>query len=753
MKEIRYVRWAMGVGRCSKDKGAWNDHRKQFVACYYQPRTYMNILVFVILLFSAIPMRADEGMWIPCLLDKYKFIDMQQKGLKLSAEDIYSINQASLKDAVVMFGRGCTGAIVSDKGLLLTNHHCGFGRIQAHSSLEHDYITDGFWAMNKEEELSNPGLTVSFLIRMEDVTDRVLAVITAGMTEQQRNASIEEAGKKIIDEATKDTHYEASVRSLFSGNQYFLYVMEVYKDIRLVGAPPFGIGSFGGDTDNWVWPRHTGDFSIFRIYAGPDNQPAEYSKDNVPYKPKKFLEISLKGTEKGDFTMVYGFPGGTSEYLPSVMIGLISQVSNPKRIEIRQEKLDIIGADMDKDPAVRIKYASKYAGIANAWKKWIGVDKGLMRVQAVENKRAFEQEFQVWAEQPVFKEKYGNVLPEFNKLVDDIKPLTYWIDNYSEAIWQMDIIQYAAGFRKLASPDQLKPDELVKETDRLKNGVQGFFKDYNQPTDKKLFMAMLMLFYKSVEPAYRPDIYKEIEGKFRGDFSKYSDWVYQKSFLVSEDRTKDFLDSYKPSKNSMILKDPVYIVMKSFNDYYTRNYADKYSGLLKTQDSLQRIYMAGLMEMQANKVFYPDANSTLRIAYGQVEDYFPQDGVRYDYRTTLAGIMEKDDPSIYDYKVPQRLHELYEQKDYGRYGKDGEIYVCFIASNHTSGGNSGSPVLDADGRLIGLNFDRDWEGTMSDIMYDPSVCRNISLDIRYCLFIIDKFAGAKNLVEEMVIRE
>jgi hypothetical protein len=692
-------------------------------------------------------------MWIPSLLGKQKMDEMRKKGLKLSAEDIYSINQASLKDAIVMFGRGCTGAIVSGEGLLLTNHHCGFGSIQKQSSIEHDYLTGGFWAMSHEEELSNPGLTVSFLIRMEDVSDKILAAVNEGMNEQDRQKAIDEAAKPLIAEAIKDTPYQAEVKPLYCGNQYFLYVTEVFKDVRLVGAPPSAIGNFGGDTDNWMWPRHTGDFSVFRIYADSNNRPADYAKSNIPYKPKKFLTVSLKGVDKGDFTMVYGYPARTQEYLPSFMVEMIASDSDPEKVAIRREKLDIMGNSMADDQKVRIQYASKYAGVANYWKKYLGESKGLERFNAVDKKEAFEMNFQFWAQQN--GTSYTGILPAYKDLTEDLGPVQTWIDNFSEGPWSLDIIKYAAGYRNLLSMEKPSAEDLQKETDRLKSGIPGFFKDYDLPTDKKLFSAMLERFHQSVDEdeLQLPDIFGLIEDKFKDDISAFTDWVYKESIFVDKDRLTEFMEDYTPKKGKKLEKDPVYRVMISFYNKYIKDYSGPYQQLMTRQDSLQRIYMKAIMEMEQDKILYPDANFTLRLSYGVVNDYYPRDGVYYDYQTTLEGIMEKDNPDIYDYRVPERLKELYRAKDYGRYGYEGVMNVCFTASNHTTGGNSGSPVLNAEGELIGLNFDRNWEGTMSDIMYDPDMCRNIVLDIRYCLFIMDKYAGAGHLVREMKINE
>lgn len=707
------------------------------------------VLSFTILLFFGKISLADEGMWIPSLLGEQKLDEMRKKGLRLSAEDIYSVNNGSLKDAIVMFGRGCTGAIVSDQGLLLTNHHCGSGTIQRHSSIEHDYLTDGFWALSKEEELPNPGLTVTLLVRMEDVTREALAGVKVGMTEAERRAAIDAAVKDIVAKATEGTHYSADVKPLFAGNQYFLYVNEVFRDVRLVGAPPSAIGNFGGDTDNWMWPRHTGDFSVFRIYADSGNKPADYDKNNRPYKPARFLEISVDGIDKGDFTMVFGYPGTTRQYLPAEMVDYIANVSNPHKIEIRRQKLDIMGADMAADPKVRIQYASKYQGVANAWKKWIGESRGLNRFDAVSKKQAFESDFQKWA---AGRPEYAGLLEAYRQFVNDYAPVQSWIDQFSETAWSLDMIRFAAGFRNLAAMDKNTPaPDLEKETERLAGNAKGFFKDYNQPTDRKLFVAMMKHFMTIVGPEDRPGIFQEIEKKYGGNIDLFADEAYARTFMKNESSVKAFLDGYKAGKAKMITGDPFYRVMASFFEKYSTGYASLYQQLLTRQDSLQRVYMKAILEFRDGQLVFADANSSLRVSYGVVNDYFPRDAVYYYYQTTVDGILEKDDPGIYDYKVPERLKELHASRDYGRYGENGVMYTCFTAANHTTGGNSGSPVLDADGRLIGLNFDRNWEGTMSDIMYDPDMCRNIVVDIRYCLFIIDRYAGASHLVDEMKV--
>ncbi|MCD4773515.1 MAG: S46 family peptidase [Bacteroidales bacterium] len=708
------------------------------------------------LLFFANITNAGEGIWLPILLEQLNEAEMQEMGMKISAEDIYSINHSSLKDAIVRFGGGCTAEIISDEGLLLTNHHCGFGSIQRHSSLEHDYLTNGFWAMNRTEELSNPGLTVTMLVRMEDVTLQVLEGVNDEMTEVKRDSIINDHIKKINEEAIKDTHYEAKVKPFYYGNEYYLFVSETFKDIRLVGAPPSNIGKFGGDTDNWMWPRHTGDFSMFRIYVDSSNNPAEYSENNVPYKPKYHIPISLNGFEKGDFTFVFGYPGRTQEYLPSFAIKMITQIENPARINLREKRLDIMQRSINKSDLVRIQYASKYAGVSNYWKKMIGENRGIKKLDAINKKVAFENNFVKWADEtPERNKKYGNLIPEFEKIYSELTPIKLAMDYLIEAGFGLEIVRYAGGFTKLinASKDkETSKENIASIVEKLCSGAENHFKNYQINIDKETLSELLKIYYDNLDKKYLPSVFNEIENKFDANFNKYADYVFKKSFMTSENNVDKFLDKYKIRKYRKIEKDPAYELISSFRNYYYNNLSQKVSVLNAQLDSMQRIYMKAQMEMQNNKRFYPDANSTLRVHYGNIGDYYPRDAVHYKYYTTLSGIMEKEDPDIYDYVIEEKLKELYQNKDYGKYGdSDGTMHVCFTATNHTTGGNSGSPVMNAEGQLIGINFDRNWEGTMSDLMYDPDQCRNISLDIRYCLFIIDKFAGAGHLVDEMTI--
>ncbi len=720
-------------------------------------RKLLFVATFILL---GIPiLQAHEGMWIPMLLKKYNIADMQKKGFKLTAEDIYSINKASMKDAVMIFGGGCTGELISDRGLIITNHHCGYSSIQSHSSLEHDYLTDGFWAMSDKDELPNEGLTVTFLVRMEDVTSKVLKDMTDDMSEDARKKLIEKHIAQIKEDAAKGNHYQIKVKPFFYGNQYFMFVENVFKDIRLVGAPPSAIGKFGGDTDNWMWPRHTGDFSLFRIYADKNNQPAEYSEDNVPYKPIKHFPVSLKGVKKGDFTLVFGYPGRTEEYLTSYAVNMIQNKINPERIKIRQSIIDIMSADMEKDPAVRIKYASKYARVSNYWKKWIGENNGLKRLNAVSKKQKTEKQLTNWIEESKDRiAKYGHLLPEYKKIYAEYTPYKLAEEYFFEAIWSMESVKFTSKLAGLLR----KGDKFTEEDiENIKKYAKKFFKNYNRSTDIKIFKTTAKLYYQNAGKDFQPEIFKFLKPLNHFDidddtaFDLFADVYFAKTFYLDEEKFNDFIEKYAygSENEEKIVKTPGYNFFYDFvNMYYTKinNNTQKYVNQI---NKLNRLYMRALMQADTNKVFYPDANFTLRVAYGNVDTYEPKDGVEYEYFTTLKGVIEKDNPDIYDYKVPARLKELYQKKDYGRYGENGKMHVCFIASNHTTGGNSGSPVINADGELIGVNFDRNWEGTMSDIMYDPDMCRNITLDIRYALFLIDKFAGDTRLIDEMTIVE
>ena len=690
---------------------------------------------------------ADEGMWLPSLISQ-RIADMKEKGFKLDAEDIYSINKASLKDAVVLFGRGCTGELISPEGLLLTNHHCGYAQIQQHSSVEHDYLKDGFWAMNRDEELPNPGLSVSFLERMEDVTEAILEGYEAGMDEDQRAKLVKKNSAALIEKVTKEGNgLRATVEALYYGNQYFLFIYRQYEDVRLVGAPPSSIGKFGGDTDNWMWPRHTGDFSMFRIYADKDNNPAPYSKDNVPYKPKKFFRISTKGVHEGDFTFIYGFPGRTQEYIHSEGVRYIEEIGDPQKIHLRTLRLDIMNRYQSESQKVRIQYSSKNANVANAWKKWQGEVKGIRKMNTVRNKQDFEAAFKKWASGGEF----DGVVEKIEDIYKRLEPYSYAVDYLNETVTAIDLPEFAteiarcytAGIDSPISFDQAKASGLI----------DAFYKDYHLPIDKEVFIALMNEYEKNMPEDFKPQYYKDTYAEF-GSIEAWAEHMFTNSIFTDEQKVRelDAEDMY------MVLTDPATEFLSAFVLWYSTKIQPVTHKLNQELQLAYRDYMRGQMvycrTQRIAKDFYPDANLTLRVAYGHIKGYSPADGTYYLPSSTITGIMEKDNPEIFDYDIPQRLRDIYAEKDYGRWAdENGEIPVCFIATNHTTGGNSGSPVINADGDLIGLNFDRVWEGTMSDIVFDPDICRNISLDVRYVLFIIDKVADADHLLEEMTLVE
>ena len=698
---------------------------------------------------------ADEGMWLPLLL-KNKEADMQKNGMRISAEDIYNVNNASLKDAVMLFGTGCTGEFVSEQGLLLTNHHCGYSFIVSHSTVERDYLTNGFWAKSKEEELPCKGLTITRLVYMEDVTAKVLNGVSDNLTETKRQEIIDANIKKVIEQATANNHYKAIIKPFYYGNQYFMYVNEVFRDVRLVGTPPSNIGKFGGDTDNWMWPRHTGDFSVFRVYADKDGKPADYSKDNVPYKPKKHLKINLKGVNEGEFTFVFGYPGTTKQFLTSDAVNYVQNIEDPTRIKLRTARLDVYNRAMNETPAQRLRYASKVASVANGWKKWQGEVRGLKRLNAIERKQAFEKEFNQWA---VNKDKYKNVLAQLEKTYSDMRDLNLSYTYLNEAIFASDLmiqVRQVANIISVANEENADATEVQALAEKLYNTLSNYYaKDYvnHRKVDMEIFVKTMTIFYND----YAKDNYPWLKAQIENDnkIVKVEDYfsnVYEKSFLSNPEKAEKLLKNFKAKNINKMISDPaVELFLPIWGKYLEKDRFELAAYDYKI-DSLYRIYVAGIMERNPNKEYYPDANLTLRVAYGNIKTYEPKDAIRYEAFSTIEGIMEKENPEIYDYVVEPKLKQLYKNKDYGCYANEkGELPVAFIASNHTTGGNSGSPVLDRDGNLIGINFDRNWEGTMSDIMYDPSQCRNISLDIRYCLFIIDKFAGASHLVEEMSI--
>jgi hypothetical protein len=710
------------------------------------------LTAFIVFSLFATKAIADEGMWLPMFIEKYNIGDMQSKGFKLSAEDLYSINQPSIKDAIVIFGRGCTGELISSEGLLITNHHCGYGAIQRHSSVENDYLTDGFWAMKRKEELPNAGLTVRFLVRMDDVTNQVLKGVTSQMSEAERDALVQSNSKAISDDVVKGTHFTARVASMFYGNQYIVFVYEEFLDVRLVGAPPSSIGKFGGDTDNWMWPRHTGDFALFRIYADKNNKPAAYSPENVPYVPKKFLPISLNGVEPGDFTMVYGYPGTTEQYITSHAVNQVANVSNPIKISLRDARLKIMETYMRQNDTVRIQYASKQAGVANAWKKWIGERNGLIRLDAVSKKMEIEKEFLEWAQStPERKAEYAHLISEFEKYYDLRKPLLIASDYGREAFKAVELIRFAGQFNTLVTSALVDSTFDKRQSQRLIGSARGFFKDYYSAIDKDIFVTSMDAFTNALPDELHPALLKELYAQSGQNWSTIGNYLFNTTIFADSTKLIALLNDFDYSKALQLWNDNVYKLNYQFDTIFYSNIDMPFYNINSELNILYRTYLKGLMEMKKDQNFYPDANSTLRISYGNVMGYSPSDGVEYLYYTTLDGIAEKSKMDVYDYEVPKKLLDLHKKKDYGKWSVNGTVPVAFIATNHTSGGNSGSPVINANGHLIGVNFDRVWEGTMSDIMFDPMMCRNISLDIRYALFIIDKYAGASHLLKEMVL--
>lgn len=713
-----------------------------------------NVLLVFLLLFP-FTLKADEGMWLLPLLKQLNIDKMTEMGLNLTAEDIYEVNNSSLKDAVVLFGGGCTGEIVSDQGLLLTNHHCGYGEIQSHSTVENNYLEAGFWAMTMEDELPNPDLTATFLIRMEDVTDRVNSALSDEMTENEREEAISSISSRIEEEAVEGTHYDAAVKNYLGGNQFYLSVYEIFKDVRLVGAPPSSIGKFGADTDNWMWPRHTGDFAVFRVYSGPDGKPAEYSEDNIPLEPNHYLPVSLKGYEKDDFAMVVGFPGGTDRYMTSFEVKELLEITHPNRIKIRGLRQDILLKDMQANEKIRIQYASKYSRSSNYWKFSIGQSKGLRKLNIYGKKQQLENEFLNWAIREGNRErKYGEALSLIQDAVNARASYQHAHQYLLEGLWiPIEVYQFAISYVGLSNQlemenqDEGKMEEII---DEFKKEAEEHFKNYNAPTDKKVTLAMLKLFYEDVPKEFHPDLFNTIEDKYKGDFEKYVDRLFDKSIFTNQDEINDFLEKPNLSK---LKKDMAYEAAMSVIQKF-REIAFLLSQYNNDYDKGHRLYIAGLMEMQKDRTFYPDANQSMRLTYGTVGDYSPRDAVHYDYQTTLLGVMEKEDPNDWEFVVDDKLKELYANKDYGRYANDdGKMIVNFITNNDITGGNSGSPVMNGDGHLIGLAFDGNWEAMTGDIVFDPKVQKCICVDIRYVLFIMDKFAGAKHLVDEMKIVE
>ena len=702
-------------------------------------------------MLAAFPAVADEGMWIPMLLQRNEAA-MQRAGMRITAQDIYDVNNASLKDAVMLFGSGCTGEFVSHEGLVLTNHHCGYSQIVSHSTVEHDYLTHGFWAMTRGEELVCPGLTVTRLVRMEDVTGRVLEGIDGTTSEQDREKIVDANSKRVIAEAVGGTHYSAVIKPFYYGNQYFMYVNEVFRDVRLVGAPPSNIGKFGGDTDNWMWPRHTGDFSMFRVYVDRDGKPADYSPDNVPYQPLKHLEISLKGVEEGDFTFVFGYPGTTRRYVTHDHVALTAGEENPVRIALRDIRLAHYNAAMQRSAAQRLKYASRVANIANGWKKWQGESLGIERLHGVEQKIEQEEQFRRWAQD---KPEYSGVLDSLEANYAKLREVELEWVYFGEGVLASDFMQRAF---KLCNLLRIQDDDdLEAAAQRMLAESRAYFEDFDQHSEVDQAIFIETMFY-TWEHGYAPYFNKKYHNE--KDLGDMLTQCYNKSILNNPKKLEKLLalPADKLRRELLLGIGKKDMALNLVGEAYTYSYSEakrrQNNSATNNIQRLMRTYIKGMMEQYPDSNFFPDANLTLRVAYGHVEGFKPKDAVYYTPYSTIDGIMEKENPDVYDYVVTPRLKELWSARDYGQYANaKGELPVAFIATNHTTGGNSGSPVLNADGQLVGINFDRCWEGTMSDLLFDPAYCRNISLDIRYCLFIIDKYAGARHLVDEMTLVE
>ena len=705
----------------------------------------MKFLKLFLLLFVLQTQAQQGGMWIPSLLKGMNETEMKNLGMKMSVKDIYDVNTSSIKDAVPHFNGGCTSEVISPKGLILTNHHCGYSQIQSHSTVENDYLTNGFWAYKTEDELPNEGLTVTFIVKIEDVTTAVLNGTATLTNEAEKQKKIQENISTLSATLPKENWQENKIRTFYEGNQYMLFVTETFNDVRLVGAPPTSIGKFGSDTDNWVWPRHTGDFSLFRIYADKNNRPAKYSKDNVPYTPKHFLPISLDGIAEDDFSLVFGYPGKTNEYLPAVAIEQIVNELNPAKIEIRDKALKVTDGFMRKDNAIKIQYASKYASIANYWKKWIGETQGLKKSNAVAVKRDAEKLFQQKIIKAGKEKEYGTLLADFEKNYTAIAPYAVARDYFMEIVLRnTEMLSTGYKLYQLEQVYNVRGEQAFNDRKtNLVNGLADFYKNFNALVDEKVFEQLIELYATKSSKQFLPQSLNNVNTK------NLAEEVYNKSKLKDYGSLKQLLSGDAKTVIANLNADPGFILVKELGEIYAKEIAPKYDEINLNITALQRTYMKAQLELNTDSRIFPDANSTLRVTYGKVKGYEPKDATIYTPVTYLEGVMEKYVPGDYEFDVPTKLIDLYNAKDYGPYGENGKMPVCFIGTNHTTGGNSGSPAIDAYGNLVGLNFDRVWEGTMSDIYYDPSICRNIMVDIRYVLFIMDKYAGAQNLISEL----
>lgn len=713
------------------------------------------------------PVKADEGMWLPMFVKRLNYVDMQKHGLQLTAEEIYSVNNSSLKDAIVRLGRGfCTGEIISDQGLMLTNHHCGFSVIQKNSTEEHNYLDDGFWAMKKSDELP-AGFPVSFLVRMEDVTKEMTAGLNEEMTLLERNKAIKMMSDSLEKMTKGDTDYDVQIKSFYEGNEFYLFVYETFQDVRLVGAPPSSVGKYGGDTDNWMWPRHTGDFTLFRVYANKDNKPAEYSVDNVPYTPKHSLPVSIKGVKEGDFSMIFGYPGSTDRYLTSEGIKSELEVRQPSYVKLRRQVLDIYEEESAKSEKVRIQYASKHASISNYWKYFKGQQVGLKKNKVYAKKKATEDELAAWiAKDDARAKMYAGVLEGFKTGYTNLREASKSRIYLIESILRIEGVAYSRQFSglKAALNNDGKADEetgkkaMTKEelqekvdklTTALKGGLDAHYKDYDKTIDQRVFAVMLKAYYEDIPKDQQAEEFKTLVKKYKMDWNKWAAAAYSKTIFSDKVKTEAFLNN---PKASTIEKDPLYMIMSPIFNHYLEVVKPEITKQTEGLARSKRLFVKGLREMNADKSYAPDANSTMRFTYGNVKSYDPRDAVDYDYVTTAEGILEKEDPSNPEFVVPAKLKTLIQKKDYGQYAdENGDLIVNFIANNDITGGNSGSPMINGKGELIGTAFDGNWEAMSGDIAFEKDLQRTIGVDIRYTLFIIDKYAGATHLIEEMNI--
>jgi hypothetical protein len=723
--------------------------------------TWSISLILFLFLFTGTRMFAanppDEGMWLPILVQRLNYVDMEKMGLHLTEQELYDINHSSIKDAIVGLSGGgaaaggffCTAEVVSKEGLLFTNHHCGYNAVQNHSTPEHDYLTNGFWAMSMGEELSNEKFCASFLIRMENITDSVIPFLSDTLKESARADKIKELTAKMKKRASENGKYEVSVKAFYGGNEYYLFVFLTYKDVRLVGAPPSSIGKFGGDTDNWMWPRHTCDFTVFRIYADSTGKPAAYNKNNVPLKSKYHLPISMKGVKKDDFAMIWGYPANTNRYLTSYGIEYNLNTLYPTYIKIYGKRLEVMKERMDVDKKVNIDYAGNYAGIANTWKNFIGQSKMLVKNKVEDKKKTIEAEFTKWySMSPERKQKYGEVLNSLQKSYSKMNLVSGPSFYSTMAGSGLDVVRFSGQFGSLKSALESKNKAGVKDaTEALKKTTMEHFKKIDPAISRKSLAELLKLYSQNVPKDQLPSIFSVIEKDYHNDFTAFADAVFTTSVFATESKTMEFLD--KPSLKAL-KKDMVSVMAQSFQDA-TGKYADAMADARSSISTGNRHLIAGLREMNPKLVQYPDANSTLRLSYGKVLDYYPVDAVHYEYYTTLKGVMQKEDPNNEEFIVPEKLKELYRTKDFGPYSENGDIVTCFLTNNDITGGNSGSPVINGNGELIGLAFDGNWEAMSSDISFEPDLQRTINVDIRYVLFIIDKFAEDTRIIKELTL--